>query len=73
MVQAGSKACEATLEATDWSYPLLSDPKGHSANTSLVSPEGLLTMFQVVSELMEGMKGTQYNGERKRKYFSLFR
>ena len=45
---------------TDWSYPLLGDPKGHLANTSLyMSPEGLLTMFQVVSELKEGTKGTQ--------------
>ena len=35
---------------TDWSYPLLGGPKGHSANTSLyTSPEGLLTMFQVAS------------------------
>ena len=36
---------------TDWSYPLLGGPKGHSANTSLyTSPEGLLTMFQVAQE-----------------------
>ena len=45
---------------TDWSYPLLGGPKGHSANTSLyTSPEGLLTMFQVVSELKGDTKGTQ--------------